>query len=108
MYEVEYWRPDEEEAVKYLQPGKLLIGGVGAGRTVGHLLKKGFDVTAVDISPEMVKACKERWPQVDVQAMDLQKTTFPTNAFDDVFLPFHTIAYVDDLDATLREMKRIL
>jgi ubiquinone/menaquinone biosynthesis C-methylase UbiE len=108
VYEVDYWRPDEEEAVKFLNPGKLLIGGVGAGRTVGHLIEKDFEITAVDISSEMVEACKERWPQVEVLVMDLQKTSFPSVSFDAVFLPFNTMACVDDLDTTLREMHRIL
>ncbi|MBI5469857.1 class I SAM-dependent methyltransferase [Candidatus Kaiserbacteria bacterium] len=76
LYEVDYWRPDEEEAVKFLKPGKLLIGGVGAGRTVGHLLKKGFEVSAVDISPKMVEKCKELWPNVEVKVMDLLRTSY--------------------------------
>lgn len=108
MFEEIYWRLDEEGAVKFLKHGKLLIGGVGAGRTIGPLLEKKFSITAVDISPEMVNKCKERWPQVDVSIMDLQKTSFADETFDSIFLPFHTIAYVDDLDATLFEMKRIL
>jgi ubiquinone/menaquinone biosynthesis C-methylase UbiE len=109
VYEVDYWRPDEEEAVKFLTPGKLLIGGVGAGRTVGHLLEKQiFEITAVDISPEMVKACKQRWPQIDVLVMDLQQTSFPNEFFKAIYLPFNTMACVDDLDITLKEMHRIL
>jgi len=108
-FEADYWRQDEEQAVKFLKPGKLLIGGVGAGRTIPHLQKKGFiDITAIDISPEMVKKSKERWPKIDVSEMDLQKTSFSDNTFDSIFLPFHTLAYVDDLYMTLEEMGRIL
>ena len=108
VFEENYWRPDEEEAVKFLKKGKLLIGGVGAGRTVGPLLEKGFDITAVDISPQMIEMCRKRWSDVPASVMDLQKTTFANETFDSIFLPFHTIAYVDDLDETLREMNRIL
>ena len=108
IFEENYWRLDEQSAVKFLKPGRLLIGGVGAGRTIGYLLNKGFEIVAVDISSEMVKKCKERWPRVDVFVMDLQKTSFADNTFDSIFLPFHTIAYVDDLNTTLLEMRRIL
>jgi len=108
IFESDYWRDDEEEAARFLKPGRLLIGGVGAGRTVGHLLNRGFDIQAVDISPEMVRRCKGRWPQIPVTVQDLQKTSFGEAQFDSIFLPFHTIAYVDDVDATLREMRRIL
>lgn len=27
VFEENYWRPDEEEAVKFLKNGKLLVGG---------------------------------------------------------------------------------
>lgn len=104
----DYWRPDEENAVKFFKPGKLLIGGIGGGRTVAPLLKHGFQITGLDISPAMVEACKERYPELDVRVGDLQKTEFPDESFDSIFLPFHTICYVDDLEKTLLEMKRIL
>lgn len=106
--EAEYWRSDEENAVHHLNRGKLLVGGIGGGRTVAPLLKHGFTITGLDISPEMVAACKKRYPDLDVQVGDLQKTAFPDETFDSIFLPFHTICYVDDLEMTLLEMKRIL
>ena len=104
----DYWRSDEENAVKFFKPGKLLIGGIGGGRAVAPLLKHGFQITGLDISPEMVAACKYRYPNLEVRVGDLQKTEFPDEYFDSIFLPFHTICYVDDLETTLREMKRIL
>ncbi|OGG58836.1 hypothetical protein A2765_00445 [Candidatus Kaiserbacteria bacterium RIFCSPHIGHO2_01_FULL_56_24] len=108
VFDKEYWRADEESASAYLRPGKLLVGGVGAGRTLPTLIKKGFEVTAVDISPVMVEKSKEKFPGLDVRVMDIQRTDFPDASFDSVFLPFHTICYVDDIATTLRELKRIL
>jgi SAM-dependent methyltransferase len=108
LYDVDYWREDEEKAISFLIPGKLLVGGVGAGRTLQHLQGKGFEITAIDISPEMVKLCRKNFPTLDVRVMDLQRTSFADGIFDSIFLPFHTIAYVDDLDATLIELRRIL
>ncbi|OGG72670.1 hypothetical protein A3A38_00335 [Candidatus Kaiserbacteria bacterium RIFCSPLOWO2_01_FULL_53_17] len=108
VFDKEYWRADEEEASKFLNPGKLLVGGVGAGRTLPSLVKKGFDITAVDISPVMVEKTKEKFPGLDVRMMDIQHTDFPDAAFDSIFLPFHTICYVEDIELTLRELHRIL
>ena len=85
IFEENYWRLDEQSAVKFLKPGRLLIGGVGAGRTIGYLLNRGFEIVAVDISPEMVKKCKERWPHVDVFVMDLQKNVFVIHAIRNYF-----------------------
>jgi SAM-dependent methyltransferase len=107
-YDVDYWRSDEETAAGMLRRGTLLIGGVGGGRTVPYLARKGFAITAVDIAPEMVALAKKRFPRLDARTMDIGATTFPDESFDSVFLPFHTMGYVDDLDATLREMRRIL
>jgi SAM-dependent methyltransferase len=108
IFDVDYWRQDEENSIKFLLPGKLLVGGVGGGRTIPYLLKKGFDITAVDISPEMIDVCKKRFPTLNASVMDLQKTSFSDNQFDSIFLPFHTISYVNDIDKTLMEMHRIL
>ncbi len=104
----DYWRSDEEEAVKFLRPGKLLVGGIGGGRTVPALQRHGFSIIGVDISPQMVAACERRFPDLDVRVGDLQNTEFSDETFDSIFLPFHTICYVDDLELTLREMRRIL
>ena len=108
LFDVDYWREDEEDSIKFLKEGALLVGGVGAGRTIPHIDENKFIITAVDISPEMVRLCKQHFPHIDVRVMDLQVTDFPDKYFDSVYLPFHTIAYVDNLDTTLTEMCRIL
>ena len=108
IFEKEYWRADEETASSFFRRGKLLIGGVGAGRTIPPLIEKGFDITAVDISPIMVERTRAKFPKIDVRVTDIQRTNFPNDFFDSIFLPFHTICYVDDIDAAVREMHRIL
>ncbi|MEK7509178.1 MAG: class I SAM-dependent methyltransferase [Patescibacteria group bacterium] len=108
VFDKEYWRADEESASRFLRPGRLLVGGVGSGRTLPALIQKGFAITAVDISPVMVEKTKNKFPELDVRVMDIQHTDFPDASFDSIFLPFHTICYVEDINATLRELHRIL
>jgi SAM-dependent methyltransferase len=42
---------------------RILELGCGEGRDAGFLLKKGYDLTATDISPEAIRYCRERWPE---------------------------------------------
>lgn len=108
IFEADYWRSDEDKASGFLRKPQLLVAGVGTGRTLPYLLEKGFRIESIDISPEMVRACKERFPDVPCAVMDIQRTSYSDESFDSVFLPFHTMALVDDVQATLKEIKRIL
>jgi len=49
----------EKKALK-LAKGKILDVGCGAGSHSLYLQQKGFDVTAIDISPNAIKACQLR------------------------------------------------
>jgi len=90
------------------RPARLLVAGVGGGRTLPMLLERGFEITAVDIAPQMVSATQEKYgKRVRVQEMDIQRTSFPDDSFDYVFLPFHTVCYVDSVEETMRELRRV-
>lgn len=42
---------------------RILELGCGEGRDAAYLLKKGYDLTATDISPEAIRYCRQRWPE---------------------------------------------
>jgi len=52
--------PQEKELVQLLppQPGRLLLIGSGGGRDAIGLARLGFEVTALDFSPEQVRAAE--------------------------------------------------
>ena len=52
--------PKLEKKALQLCHGKVLDVGCGAGSHALHLQKKGFDVTAIDISANAIKACTLR------------------------------------------------
>ncbi len=53
------WSPREKEAMHYAI-GRVLDVGCGGGRHSLYLLKKGFEVLGVDLSPLAIKVCKLR------------------------------------------------
>jgi 2-polyprenyl-3-methyl-5-hydroxy-6-metoxy-1,4-benzoquinol methylase len=52
--------PKLEQKALQLAKGKVLDVGCGAGSHALYLEEKGFDVTAIDISENAIKACKLR------------------------------------------------
>jgi SAM-dependent methyltransferase len=61
----------------------LLELGAGVGKDSLYFQDQGFTVTAIDLSPEMVKLCKEK--QLDAYVMDFTRLEFPPETFDAVY-----------------------
>lgn len=72
--------PKLEKKAIQLAKGKVLDVGCGAGSHALYLQEKGFDVTAIDISANAIKACELRGlKDARVQnLLDLEKHTFDT------------------------------
>lgn len=41
----------------------ILELGCGEGRDAGYILKRGYNITATDISPEAIRHCREKYPE---------------------------------------------
>jgi len=109
---VDYWGWDEDFIAKnHFKKSKLLVLGCGGGRTLKPLYDLGFEITAIDIVPEMVKESKKRmvgYP-IKILEMDAAQLNFPDNSFDTVFFPFHGIDYVKpDIYAAVHEACRVM
>lgn len=111
----DYWRSDEEIIIndnfRPQKDRKLLVLGCGGGRTLPHLLEKGFKITAIDIVDEMVEAAKNKMAgsPVSINKMDATDLKYPDNEFDYVFFPFHGIDCIyPDIYACVREVRRVL
>lgn len=72
--------PKLEKKALQLAKGRILDVGCGAGSHALHLQEKGFDVTAIDISANAIKACKLRGlKNVSVQnILEIQDEKFDT------------------------------
>lgn len=93
------------------RPGdRILEVGVGTGISLRHWHPKAH-VTGIDLSPDMLaRAEKTRrrlgLKQVHLTVMDAQSTTFPDDSFDKI-AAMYVVSVVPDLNALLREMRRI-
>lgn len=88
------FRPGEftltDEAVKlcgFKKGAKLLDIGCGKGQTVEHLNNNGFDACGIDLSPDLIKAGKQRNPKLDIREGDGEfLDMFSSFTFDGVLM----------------------
>jgi len=87
---------------------KVLDIGSGTGRSVTRLKVTGAsDVTALDISPEMLEILKEEHPTVETVIGNVEKLPFKDDSFDTITALF-VIVHIGDLREMLDEVYRVL
>jgi len=90
---------------------KVLDLGCGGGRTTKVLYDMGFDVTAVDISQNLIKELKHMYPQIDAKVGDAKNLDFKDNSFDMVLFSHNSIDYLypyENRQKAIREVNRVL
>jgi SAM-dependent methyltransferase len=110
------WRhPGEEVALGVAAPlirsQRVLDIGVGGGRTVGLLALLTDHYIGVDYSPEMVAACRARYPTKDFRVVDARDMSrFEDGSFEFVFFSHNGIDTVGEQDRKriYQEVHRVL
>lgn len=91
---------------------KLLEIGAGSGRFTIPLLKKGFHITALELSGHMVEKLKKAAKPYQGRLAILKKDLFSVGStFDhtfDVVLGFHILHHLDDLGTCFSRLYRML
>ena len=88
--------------------GSVLEVGTGTGKNLEYY-PKDCKVTAIDISPKMLKHAKKRMVGMDdisLQVMDVELLAFADNSFDYVITTF-VLCSIPNPVAALREMRRV-
>lgn len=114
-YEKYLFSPLRRKAAQFLDlktPVKILDVATGTGAQAYELAKRGFDVTGVDLSPEMLQQAKKklrRGLKLRFLHADGTKLPFKDNEFAaaSISLGLHDMPYEIDL-AVLKEMKRVV
>jgi demethylmenaquinone methyltransferase/2-methoxy-6-polyprenyl-1,4-benzoquinol methylase len=88
--------------------GHVLDVATGTGLVAAELLRRGFDVTGVDQSAEMLARARERFgPRIELVEATAEALPFPDDAFDHLTVTY-LLRYVGDPGATLRELARVV
>jgi len=89
-------------------PGAALDAGMGPGRLLSELALRGWDVSGVDASEEMVEVARRRIPEAAsrlVQSL-IESLPFPEGSFD-VVIATGVLEY-SELERSLPELLRVL
>lgn len=111
----EYLWDDINPLLKYIKENdKVLDIGCGNGRLYHVLKEKQIQYTGLDLSEELIKIAKTKYPEADFKVGDMKKLPFGSAqdkaGFDVVFCvaAFHHLATAEERLQTLREMKRVV
>jgi ubiquinone/menaquinone biosynthesis C-methylase UbiE len=109
--ETQYWIEFFEELLPTLKGNKVLEVGTASGYFAHILTRAGYAVTAVDVSPNMVKEAElvtqALGMKVDYYVMDAQELDFDKDQFDLVFTRLMTWT-IPDVKKCYGEVFRVL
>jgi SAM-dependent methyltransferase len=109
--EIENWKVTERSTfltlLKSERKQSLLEIGAGHGRDSKFFQEKGFQVTCIDLSPEMVKLCQQKG--LNARVMDMIDLDFPDHSFDAIY-SLNSLLHLpkNELPTVLRNIRRVL
>jgi len=87
---------------------KVLDAMCGSGQTAEYLLSRGAQVTGLDLSREVIRSFRNRWPNCDAIQRSLLDSGIPAGSFDCVVIIGGLHHTHPNLKASLHEIHRIL
>ena len=108
--ELKRWLPFKTRLFSHMQPGNILFASLGTGLDISAF-PPGMTITAIDISPEMLKRAQPRvdeYPgQIQSELVDVHDMPYPDDHFDQVFTSC-TFCSVPNPVQALRGLQRVL
>lgn len=86
---------------------RLLDVGAGRGAAARAAVARGCVVTAIDVTPAMVRRLAADVPEIIVRQMDVTRLGFPRGSFDTV-VAADVVEILEDPAAAVAEMRRVL
>lgn len=113
-YALLYGHRNEDDAREMLEPmmakagllpgNRVLDLACGRGRHAAVLVRKGLEVTGIDISPESIKEAREAAPTAHFDVFDIREP-YATAAYDAVICLFTSLGYTDDREDDARAVQ---
>ena len=100
------WEDYEKTLIANHAEGRILDIGAGAGRHSLFLQDRGFDVHAIDNSPQAVRLMEIRGLK-KVYLMDLRKINFPPEYFDTALIMFNDLGLAGTIKNTVKLLKKL-
>jgi predicted TPR repeat methyltransferase len=94
---------------EYVKPGeRLLDAGIGTGLSAAPFAKAGLKVYGIDVSPEMLNACRSKGIALELKQWDLSATPWPyaPGAFDHV-VSCGLLHFLEGLEPVFSEAVRV-
>jgi len=106
-----YWNSFEKGNLdKYMAMAngkRVLDAGAGTGRLTLKLKNEGADVTAIDLSTEMLEKLKQKDSSINVVEGNVEKMPFEDDSFDMVFSSL-TLVHLKKIEPFMDEVYRVL
>lgn len=82
----DFWAPEHDRFRRLLPaPARVLDLGCGAGRDLGPLKERGYEVVGVDISDGMLELARRHHADVELVQASLYELPFHDESFDGVW-----------------------
>lgn len=108
--ELKRWLPFKTRLFSHMQPGKILFAALGTGLDISAF-PPGMTITAIDISPEMLKRAQPRIDgyagEIRAELVDIHALPYEDNHFDQVFTSCTFCSVPEPVEA-LRALQRVL
>ena len=110
MYEILHERAPEDELnfyLSYAEKGKKILEPLcGSGRFLIPFIERGFDITGIDMSNEMLQKLKLKFPDAKTVHTDIMKYD-PKEKFDYIFISSGSVSLFTDIDICKQILIRI-
>lgn len=101
-------KPAMYKMIPNIKGKSVLCIGCGTGEECQHIKSLGAKrVVGIDISKERVKFLKEKNPNMEFYAMDMEKLNFPSNSFDFIYSSL-ALHYSKDWTKILGKVSKML
>ncbi len=108
--EMKRWLPFKSRLFGHMEPGRVLFASLGTGLDISAF-PPGMTITAIDISPEMLKRAQPRingYPgEIQAELTDIHEMPYPDDHFDQVFTSCTFCSVPKPVDA-LSALNRVL
>ena len=105
-----FWRQNEapivREWARSLTPGLVLDTGSGTGAYRSDLCDAGHSVMAVDLSPEMLRVQKRKYPEAVVVEADIKSLPLPSQLVDNI-LSTRVLSHISEPAEVFSEFVRV-